>query len=128
MWKFGSKPSVSNLIETLIRKASVDAVLENGNYMAFLVQLDADIEPFKAHLKNPEVQSAIVSLVEGRIASRQFEDPCDGIAMLSEVREASGWKPNLNVPRMVVGLQGKPLCKWAPPPPGAEEYELQTFL
>lgn len=116
---FSKKSSTADSVafcEALIRTASVDVVLEAGNYKAFVVQLDADAESLGTHFKHPEAQSAIISAVESRIASRQFDDPSDGIEMVREMREMTGWKPNTNVLRAVLGRGGKPLFSWNPQP------------
>ena len=114
---FGKKPSKADSVafcEALIRSASIDVVLEQGNYKAFVIQVDADGESLAAHFKHPEAQAAIMSAVEDRIASGQFDDPSDGVEMVREMREMTGWKPNTNVLRAVLGRGGKPLFRWNP--------------
>ena len=114
---FGKKPSKSDSVafcQDLIRQASIDVVLEEGKYKAFVVQVGTDAESLSTHFKHPEAQSAIISAVEDRIANREYDDPSDGIEMVQEMRQMTGWKPNTNVLRAVLARGGKPLFSWNP--------------
>ncbi|MBS0587040.1 MAG: hypothetical protein JSS37_03590 [Proteobacteria bacterium] len=107
-----SKVDSMAFCENLIRNATVDAVLDNGNYMAFLIHVDADSSLLEEHFKCSDAVTTMISAVEARIANRQYNDPTDGIDMLDGIVRR---KPNTNVMRAVVGRDGKPLFRWNPP-------------
>lgn len=116
---FRKKPTKADAVaycEALIRKASIDVVLDQGNYVGFLVRVAADSAALADHFKFPEAWAAMISAVEHRIANRQYDDPGDGIIMVRDVRELSGWEPDTNVPRAVFGKGDKPLFRWSPQP------------
>jgi len=116
---FAKKPSKSDSVafcQELIRQASIDIVLEKGKYKAFIVQVGIDAESLSAHFKHPEAQSAIISAVEDRITNHEYKDPSDGVEMVREMRQMTGWTPNINVLRAVLTREGKPLFSWNPQP------------
>ncbi|MCK9381944.1 MAG: hypothetical protein M0P95_12900 [Sulfuritalea sp.] len=111
--KFSRNDSVS-LCATLAKNASIDAVMESGNYCGFLIVIDADGASLAPHFKYPEARTAFISAVEGRLKNGEYQDPGDGLDMVMEMRELSGWKPNFNVGRAVIGRGNKPLFNWNP--------------
>lgn len=88
--------------------ATVDAVLDNGTYMAFLIQVDSDSSLLEEHFKCSDAVTTMISTVEARVANRQYNDPIDGIDMLDEIIRR---KSNTNVMRAVAGRDGKPLFR-----------------
>ena len=114
---FSKKPSEANSINTctaLAKNANIDAVMENGNYSGFLIFLDEDVSLLVDHFKNQEALSAFVGAIEDKLSNRQFTDPSDGIDMVAEMREMTGWKPNMNVLRAVFARGNKPVFRWEP--------------
>jgi hypothetical protein len=114
---FRKKPSRNDSISLcalLAENANIDVVFENGNYSGFLIVIDADGASLADHFKYPEAQTAFIVAIEMRIKDRQFEDPSDGIDMVVEMREMTGYKPNMSVVRAVVGRGNKPLFTWNP--------------
>lgn len=115
---FSRKPSKNDsvsLCASLAKNANIDVVLEKGNYSGFLIIIDADGSSLADHfIKYPEAQSAFITAIEERIENRQFEDPSVGIDMVIEMREMTGWKPDMTVVRAVVGRGNKPLFSWNP--------------
>jgi hypothetical protein len=98
----------------LAAEARIFVTLDNGNYIAFVIYLDIDKLPLIEHLKSQEAYTAFVKVIEERIRNDQYDDP--GMqGMVKEMRENAGWKKNLNVVRIVAGLENKPLFSWNPP-------------
>lgn len=116
MFGIFKKPSVDSIsvCAALANSANIDVVLENGNYCAFLIRIDADGASIAEHFKHPGARSAFVGAIEKRISNRQFDDPSDGLDMVAEMREMTGWKPNVDVMRAVILRGNKPLFRWEP--------------
>lgn len=114
---FSKKPSLADSINActaFAKKANIDVVMENGNYSGFLIFLDEDVSLLVDHFKNKEAISAFVGAIEEKLSNRQFNDPSDGIDMVVEMREMTGWEPNMNVVRAVFARGNKPVFRWEP--------------
>jgi hypothetical protein len=114
---FSKKPSLKDSVSacaSLAASANIVVVLENGNYKAFFIYVDADGASLADYFTYPDAHSAFVSVVEQRISNRQFDDPTDGIDMVAEARQMTGWTPNLDVMRAVIGRGNTPLFRWEP--------------
>lgn len=105
--------SISTCVE-LANGARIIAALENGNYSAFLIFLDEDAPKLKPLFENQEALSAFVGVIENRLSNRQFDDPGAEDDIVSEAREMTRWKPNMNVLRGVMARGNKPFFKWEP--------------
>lgn len=101
--------------DELVCAASIEVILEDGQYKVFVIQVDVDEDSLIVNLAHPEVQAAIVSAVERRIESGEYDDPSKYIEMVREMRAATGWRPNLRILRAVVDRGGKALLSWTPP-------------
>jgi hypothetical protein len=115
---FGKRSSRQNSIRTctaLATDAQIDVVLEAGNYAGFLIRIDTDGGSLAVHFQHPEARSAFVGAVEERIRAGHFNDPGRGIDLVAEGRELTGWKPNTNVLRAVIGAGDRSLFNWDPP-------------
>jgi len=112
--KKSSKQDSINYCTKLATEARIDATLDNGNYIAFVIYLDIDKVLLIEHLKSQEAYTAFVKVIEERIRNDQYDDPGNQ-GMLKDMRESAGWKKNLNVVRVVAGLENKPLFSWNPP-------------
>lgn len=95
----------------LASKASIDVVLKEGHYSAFVIVLGSSGDEFTKAIKNREALQKFVSIIELRIKHRDFEDPyaTTDYANLG----LSEPKRNLDVPRVVVDQDEKPLANWA---------------
>ncbi len=115
---FKKKPSKQDSIgycAKLATEARIDTALDKGNYIAFVIYPDIDKLIMAEHLKNQEAYAAFVEVIEERIRNDQYEDPGNNDGLLKEIRESTGWKKNVNVDRVVAGIDNKPLFSWKPP-------------
>lgn len=67
---FSKKPSIQESITyctKLATEARIDATLDNGNYIGFVIYLDTDKLFLVNHLNNQETYAAFVEVIEKRI-------------------------------------------------------------
>lgn len=105
--------SISTCI-ALANDAAIDAVMENGNYTGFLIFLNEDVSTLAGYFKNQDAMSAFIGAIEDKLSDGQFNDPGAGIDMVDEVRELTGWKPNMNAVRAILDRGNRPVFKWEP--------------
>jgi len=96
----------------LAEGAKIEVVLEQGNYSGFVIFIDVDNDLLAAHFRYPEAISGFVSIIENRIATREFTDESLKLFDMQHMREISGWKPKLDVIRAVFGKNKTPIFNW----------------
>lgn len=94
----------------LASQASIEPVLEKGHFSAFFIVLGASGDEFTKAIKDREALQKFVSIIELRIKHKDFEDPAANHANLGLPEPIR----NLDVPRVVVDQDEKPLANWTP--------------
>jgi hypothetical protein len=105
-----SEDSIRNCIE-LAQRAEIFSVMKEGHYDCFLITLTTRSRKSVDHFRNQNSLAAFTECINTRIQNGQYEDP--GSAF-SDMREVSGWKPDLNVRRLVVDSENQPMLEWQP--------------
>ncbi|MCW5601631.1 hypothetical protein [Nitrosomonas sp.] len=97
----------------LAKLAAISPVYEQGNYCAFLINIDGNYSDLVDHFKHQEALEEFVKRIETRIQNSEFYDPMadDDQYVNSIPRSKTGFIPNLNVKRAVV-YQNNVLFSW----------------
>lgn len=114
---FKKKPSAEDSAKAcsaLARNATIDVVLEKGDYKAFLITIDTDLNSFAHHSKHSDAKLKFIQTIEERIAHGEYDDPSAGIDMVEEMRKMTGWKANTQILRAVVGISNQQIFSWNP--------------
>lgn len=116
---FRRKPSLAEARQNLYELAllvDIYPALEAGNYAAFIVDIDEmeaiDDMYVQKYFSIPSALEKFVATIDSRISNGDFLDPGADLPMVKEMRELSGWKPNINAQRIALGPNKKLLFKW----------------
>jgi len=75
MFNFLKKNSHKILAETIVKNAKIEPVFEEGKITSFFILLNGEIKKFISNLKEKEVYSTFMGMIEERIQSKDFKDP-----------------------------------------------------
>ena len=112
---FGKKPSPDDAAQFLseaVEEARIEPYYEKGNYAAFMVFLDCSPDDFKKNAIHQQSVGALISAVERRIQSDDFDDPAADIDMVQLSRQSGHWEPNMLAKRIIIAGGNRPVCSW----------------
>jgi hypothetical protein len=105
--------SRSGVLQAYAKAAEVYAVVEDGNYKAFIVKVSVDNKAFSSALK-AEGQNELgkfAMIIDDRIINNQFEDPL--LLVENLYGPDASIKKNYSAKRIVISMNEEILFSWS---------------